>query len=89
MARPVLVVDIAAGGCFGERQAVPIRVQHNDVTHAVAVCLRLFVGYPVSGQTSQEIVEIGHTERDHRPAQPLGSHGPIVDVDPRILTDSP
>ena len=39
------------GGRFGERQAVAVRVQHDDVAHPVAVGLDRFV---IAGRTVRE-----------------------------------
>src|SRR5215469_5624528 len=77
------------GGRLGERQAVPVRVQHDDVAHTVAVGLHRFVVDAVRSEPGQDAVEAGHTERDHRLAHPLGPYAPIVDDDPRVLTDLP
>jgi hypothetical protein len=41
------------------------------------------------GEAGQDVVQAGHTERDHRPAHPFGPHVPIVGHDPRVLTDLP
>jgi hypothetical protein len=59
------------------------------VAHAVAVSLHRLVLDAVRGQPGQDVVEVGHAERDHGAAHPCGPHVPVVDDDPRVLADLP
>jgi hypothetical protein len=40
-------------------------------------------------QPGQDVIEVRHAERDHRPACPRGPHGPVIDDHICVLADLP
>jgi hypothetical protein len=76
-------------GLLGRRQAVPIRVEHDDVTHAVAVGLDRFVADAVRGEVGQVMSRSGRPSVIMAPTHPVGADVSIVDDDPRVRTGLP